>query len=107
MLDHIGRVADDARNEDLSGRKLCVLPHLPLVLVAWIGPLDHVSPDLHLEDQIHDVLKGYIAGVRTRPAAPADVIADTVGRQPVNGVIENIDLIGERRAVVRENWRWH
>ena len=56
MLDHVGRVADDARNEDLSGRKLCVLPHLPLVLVTRIGPLDHVSPDFHLEDQIHDVL---------------------------------------------------
>ena len=35
MLDHVGRVADDARNEDLSGPKLCVLPQLPLVLMVF------------------------------------------------------------------------
>ena len=80
MLDHIGGVADDAGNEHLALRQLDVFPHLPFMLVARIGAFDDIGADFHAEDEIDDVLQRHVGGVRARPAAPADVIADAVRR---------------------------
>src|SRR5882672_11268925 len=76
MLHHVGRVADDAGDQHLAFRQLHILPYPPLVLVAWIGAFDHIGPDLHLQDEIHDVFEWYVRGVRTRPAPPTDMIAN-------------------------------
>ncbi|MGB8238965.1 MAG: hypothetical protein WCF35_24400, partial [Pseudolabrys sp.] len=73
---------------------------MPLVLVTRIGAFDYVSPHFHLQDQVHDVPERHIAGMWTRPAAPADVIANTVGRQAFDRVIENVDLVGQPTAVI-------
>ena len=42
VLDHVGRVADDARQDLLAVRQLDVLPDPPLVLVADVGRLERV-----------------------------------------------------------------
>src|SRR6185437_5765998 len=52
------------------------------------------------ENQIHNILEGYVARVRPGPTAPAYVVADTIGRQALNGVIEDVDLGREPAPVV-------
>ena len=46
MLDDVGGVADDAGDQHRALRQLDVLPHLPLVLVARVGPLEHEGAGL-------------------------------------------------------------
>ena len=43
MLDHVGGVADDARQDELAVGQLDVLPHLPFVLVADIAGLERIG----------------------------------------------------------------
>src|SRR5262249_61683500 len=74
MFHHVGGVADDTRDEHLARGQLHILPHLPFVLVTRIGALDHVGADVHLEDEVDDVLERYVRGMRSRPASPADLI---------------------------------
>src|SRR5579883_1582087 len=80
MLHDIGGVADHARDKHLAGGQLHLAPHLPFVLVARIGTLDHERTDTRLENEINDVAQGYVGGVRPGPASPADVIADALRR---------------------------
>src|SRR5215475_6924103 len=40
MFDHIGRMADDARHDDLAIGKLDLFPHRPFMLVAHIASLE-------------------------------------------------------------------
>ena len=57
MFDHVGGVADDARDEHLARGRLHILPHLPVVLVTRIGGLGHVGTDMHLEDDVGELLR--------------------------------------------------
>ena len=75
MLDGVGDVSNDARNEHLAIRELGVLPDLPLMLVSWVGGLDGIGASTHLQHQIHDVPQGNIRGVGSVPAAPPNVVA--------------------------------
>jgi hypothetical protein len=43
VLDHVGRVSDDAGQDRLAVRQLDVLPHFPLVLVADVRGLERVG----------------------------------------------------------------
>src|SRR4249919_3208092 len=84
MLDDIGGMADDARNQHLPRAELCIFPYLPFVLVTRVGALDDIGADFHLQDQVRDLLEWYVAGMRPGPGAPAHVIPDTVSRQPLD-----------------------
>ncbi len=44
MLDDVGGVADDARDQDLAFGQFDIPPHLPLVLVTDIAGLDRECP---------------------------------------------------------------
>src|SRR5262249_37479149 len=71
MLDDIGRVADDTRDENLARGQRRRLPELPLVLVARVGRLDRVGTRLDSQHEIKNVLERQIVRVRPVPAAPA------------------------------------
>ena len=81
MLDDIGGMTDDAGNEQLSVRQLDVLPHAPFVLVADVTRFDRIGTGIDAKHQVDDVVERNVGGVRTVPAAPADVEADAVCRQ--------------------------
>ena len=102
VLDHVGGVADDAGNEHPARWQFGSFPHPPFVLVARIGSFDDKCADFHAEDEIDDVLERNVAGMRPRPTAPADVIADALKRQTGNRLVENIDLQRQPFAVLLE-----
>src|SRR6266446_2366052 len=52
VLDDVGRMGDHARDEDLAVWQLDIFPHLPLVLMAWIGGFHTVGISAHPQ---HDV----------------------------------------------------
>ena len=107
MLDDVGGVADDAGDQLLAGRQLDALPHRPFVLVARIGLLDAVGADLHLQQQIDDVLQRHVEGVRPVPAAPADVIARALLGDAAQRVVERVDAKLRPVAVLRLAHRRH
>ena len=78
MLDDVGRMADDARHDDLAVGQLDVLPQRPFVLVADIAGLEAVGLRVHLEDEIDDVLHRNVMRMRAVPAAPAEMVAHRV-----------------------------
>ena len=84
----------------VSFGSLQLLPQPPFVLVPRIGELDGVAAGAHLQNEIGDVLERDVRRVRARPAAPADVIPDLVARQSLDGVVDDLDLLGEPAAVV-------
>src|SRR2546426_5773625 len=46
MLDHVGGVTHDARQDELAVRELDVLPHLPLVLVTHVAGFERIGAAL-------------------------------------------------------------
>src|SRR5260370_12971751 len=100
MLTPLGGGADPAWEEPLAFGQLHVLPYLPFVRVARIGPFDHVSTDLHLEDEVHDILERDVAGMRPRPASPAHVITHAIGRQPLDCMFAHPPLPGHPFALL-------
>src|SRR6202040_664925 len=78
MFDYIGGMTDDAGNEQPVRRQFSRFPHPPFMFVTRIGALDDISADLHTQNEIDDVLERYVAGMRSGPAAPADMITDAV-----------------------------
>src|SRR5580704_5694020 len=80
MLDDVGGVADDTRNQDLPFGQLDIPPDLPLVLVTDVAGLDRERPGAYLQQHVDDIFQRQVGGMRSVPAAPADVIADPVLR---------------------------
>src|SRR4030095_13978461 len=91
VLDEIGSVADDAWDEDLSGGEFHVAPDFVLMFVADVTGFDQVRLGVDLENDVDDVAQRKIGGVRTVPAAPADVIAHAIDRDAFEGVIQNFN----------------
>jgi hypothetical protein len=87
VLDDVGGVADDARDQDFSVGQLDVSPDFPLVLVTDVAGLDRVSTNANLKQDVDDVPKRQVGGMRPVPAAPADVIADPILGQTTEGVV--------------------
>ena len=90
VLDHVGGMADHARDEKLALRQLHVLPHSPFVLVADIAGLERIGLTVDGQHHLDDVPHGNIRDVRTMPAAPAQVETDPVPRQSPQRVIERL-----------------
>src|SRR5690349_9171047 len=63
MFDHIGGMADDARNEQAVRWQLGRFPHPPFMFMARIGALDDIGPDLHAQNQIDDVFERNVGGM--------------------------------------------
>jgi hypothetical protein len=60
MLDHVGRVGDQPRNEDLSVRELHAFPDLPLVLMPRVPGFEHIGLRTDPQDQIDDIAQRHI-----------------------------------------------
>src|SRR5262249_19568024 len=75
--------------------------------VPRIGKLDGIAAGAHLQDEIGDVLEGNVGAVRSRPAAPADVVSDLLARKPFDGVVDDLDLAREPAAVLFERLGRH
>ena len=50
MFDDVRAVADDTRHENLAGRQLHLLPHLPFVLMTRVRSLQQICARLHFQD---------------------------------------------------------
>src|ERR1700722_3514736 len=55
MFHDVGGVTDHARQNDLAFRKLDVLPHVPLVLMAHIAGFERIGLALNSQHDIDDV----------------------------------------------------
>ncbi len=99
VLDHVGGVADHARDDDLARRELDVLPHLPLVLVPRVARLEHVGAGVDGQHHVHDVPHRQVGRVRPVPASPAEVEPDAVPGQTGDRVVERLDP-GHREPLV-------
>src|SRR4030095_10295099 len=67
VLDAIRRVGDNARDEDLAGRELDVLPDVVLVLVARVRRLEREGARLDLENDRRDLPQRRIRRVGAVP----------------------------------------
>src|SRR5262245_13083122 len=104
VFDQIGGVADDTRNQDLAGRKFHVAPDFVFMFVADIAGFDQVRLGVDTEHDIDDIAQREIGGVRTMPAAPADVITHAIDRDVVEGMIQNVHPLRGVAAVLLDAW---
>src|SRR6478735_3664902 len=84
-------MGDYARDQHLAGRKLDLLPHIPLVLMTHIGRFDGIGAGPHLQDQIDDVLELSVGDMGHVPAAEAGVISDAILGYALQRMIERLD----------------
>src|SRR5215471_7543330 len=98
MLDHVGRVAYDAGNDNLPLREFYILPDPPFVLVADVAGLERVALRANGEYEIDNVGERDVGRVRPVPASPADVITDAIFRQSAERVVERLDARGRSGA---------
>jgi len=71
MLDPVGGVRDQARDQDSCRPKLHTLPHGVFVLVPRIGGFDQIALRAHPQHQIDQLVELDVEGVRAVPASPA------------------------------------
>src|SRR6266550_3292230 len=107
MLDHIGAVAYHAGSQNLPLGKFDVFPDPPLVLVAGIRRLDQIRARPHPQNQIDDLLERDIRGVRSGPTTPANVVANPVLRNPLQSMVQYVDVAAQPSIVVFETSRRH
>ena len=91
VLDEVGGVADDAGDEDFSGGQFHIAPDFEFMFVTDVAGFDQVRLGVDTEHDVDDVAQGKIGGVRTMPAAPADVIAHAIDRDAFEGMIQNVN----------------
>ena len=100
MLDEVGGVPDDARDEHRALGQLHLLEDPPLVLVAGVGGLDRVARGADAEDDVDDVLERNVVAVRAVEAPPADVQPHLLARDAAQGVVDRVDAQRGVLAVV-------
>src|SRR5215475_2461185 len=91
MLDQVGRMGDNAGDEDRSFRRLDVLPHGPFMLMAYVRRFEKIGTGLDLEKKRLDVLDGDVGAMRSMPAAPAYMVADASTRNVCQRVVGCFD----------------
>ena len=92
VLDDVGRVADDPRQDQPIVGQFDVLPDLPLVLMPDIAGLERIGLGVDRQHQLDDVPHRDVGRVRPMPAAPAQVEPDAVPRQAPESVVESFHL---------------
>src|SRR6516162_11908486 len=91
MFDHVGGVADDARQDQLLVWQLHLLPYPPFVLMPHVASLKRIGLTLNRQHHINDVAHGYVGRVRTMPATPAEMEADAIPGHALDGMVERLD----------------
>ena len=56
MFNHIGRMADNAMDQDLIFGQIRVTPDLPFMFVTRVCPLDDIGARIDPQDKIDDIL---------------------------------------------------
>src|SRR5687767_15224131 len=74
------------------------------MFVADVAGFDQVRLGVDTEHDVDDVAERKIGGVRTMPAAPADVIAHAIDRDAFEGVIENFNPLRRVAPVFLDAW---
>jgi hypothetical protein len=91
VLNEVGGVGYDTRDQNLALRELHVLPHLPLVLVAHVSSLDGEGLGMDLQYHVYGILQRDIYGMGALPTAPAHMVPHPVLRNASEGVIEGVN----------------
>ena len=92
VLDEVGGVADDSGNENFSGGVILdVAPDFVFMFVADVAGFEQVGLGVDPEHDIDDVAQRKVSGVRTMPAAPADVIAHALHWDALECVVQYLD----------------
>jgi hypothetical protein len=97
VFDKVGGVAHDTRHQHLARWQLRLLPHTPLMLVPHVAGLEGIGLRPDIEDQVDDVLKRQVMGVRPVPAAPTQVVAHLLLGNADKRVVDGAsfdDLVG-------------
>ena len=110
VLDVVGGVPEQARDEDLALGQRDVPPDLPLVLVARVRDLERVRAGVDLQHERRDVAEGQVVDAGAVVEAVAGVQADLLGRDVAQRVVEDLDvllgvaaaLLGRRGRVLRQ-----
>ena len=101
-------MADNTRDQDLPGGEFHVAPNFEFMFVTDVAGFDQVRLGVDTEHDVDDVAQRKIGGVRTMPAAPADVIAHSIDRDPFEGMIQNFKPYTKATLVEpmtsRRNW---
>ena len=92
----------DAGDVYLAVRELDLVPDLVVQDVLRVRRLHGVSLCLHLEHDIHGVLKGEVCDVRGVPASPAGVVADLLFRHVAQAVVQRLDAQVDVLPVLRD-----
>src|SRR5262245_26643567 len=102
MLDDVRRRVDDSGDKYLLSRESHVLPHLPLVLVAPVGPYDGQGGRPPREQHVDNVSEWYVVVVWRLTGTPADVHADVLRCNITGGGVERLDILGHYCAELRD-----
>ncbi len=96
MFDVIARRVDHARHQYLVVRERDIAKHRPLVFVPRIGAFQKQVGRLCAQYDTGDRGKRNIPMMRARVVSPTDVQPHPVGRNPVDGEIQSLDVaLGE------------
>ena len=91
VLDEIGGMADDTGDEDFFGGEFHIAPDFVFMFVPDVAGFDQIRLGVDAEHDVDNVAQRKIGGVRTMPAAPADVIAHAIDRDAFEGMIQNFN----------------
>src|SRR2546425_8762461 len=90
VLDQVGRVADDAGNEDFAVGRPELLEDVVLVLVPRVGRLEGIGARVDLVDDVDDVLQFHIVDPRADVDAVAGVEANLLGWNVAQRVVDRL-----------------
>src|SRR5262252_701389 len=102
MLDEIGAMPDDTRDQGGALRQFHLFEHPPFVFVAGVRGLDRIASSAHAEDQINNVLQGYVVVVRPVKTAPAHMQSDFLFGDVAQRIVQRIDAHRCVPAVIGE-----
>src|SRR5579875_1330252 len=91
MLDDVGGMGDDPRDDDLSVRQLHSFPDDVFVLVPRVRRFEEIGPCFDLQHEVDDMDHLEIERVGSMPASPAEVVANPLLRDVPQRMVECVD----------------
>src|ERR1700733_4450575 len=91
VLDNVGRMADDAWQDQLVIWQSHLLPNLPLMFMADIAGFERIRVRVDRQHDLDDVAHRDIRDVRAVPATPTQVETDAIMGQTLDRVVERLD----------------
>jgi hypothetical protein len=91
MLDQIGRIRNDPRDQHLSFRQFDCFPDTPFMVVPRIAGFERIVAGLHAEHDVDNVLLFHIVKPRANIDAVASAVADPFGRNAAQREVQHLD----------------